>query len=183
MRLLTRELLGPSALARLMTRYTITEDGCWLWGGATNGAGYGILKIGGRAGWIERCHRIAYASLVAPVEPGVCVLHRCDVRACFNPTHLFLGTNADNTRDMIQKGRDRHGMLRGEQGSNAKLTEGQVLESIDRLLRGDTRTAIAKDMGVTLGAISRIAVGSNWKHLTAGRGIEKSTRGVRRANV
>ena len=50
-------------------------------------------------------HRLAWAAANGPVPDGMCVLHSCDVRACINPKHLFLGTNKDNTQDMVTKGR------------------------------------------------------------------------------
>ena len=181
---LSTDVLGCDAADRLMSSRTITPAGCWEWSGARNGHGYGIIRIGGRAGWTERCHRVSYALFIGPVAPGVKVLHRCDNPPCFNPEHLFGGTPQDNTNDMLSKGRWRKPRpVRGERNAKAKLTEVAVGAAIDRLLRGDTRTAIAKDYGVTIGAISRIAVGKNWKHLTAGRGIVKSTRGVRRLHV
>ena len=168
--------------ARLMRNRSISPAGCWVWTGAVNSYGYGIIKIGGRAGRVERCHRIAYSVFIGPIARGACALHRCDNPPCFSPDHLFSGTKADNTRDMIAKGRFRKGRPAiGELSGTAKLTEPQVLDAITRLLAGETRARIARSTGVTLAAISKIATGKNWKHLTAGRGITKSTRGTRMA--
>jgi hypothetical protein len=127
-------------------------------------------------------HRAAFAIWNGPLEEGVKVLHRCDNPPCFNPDHLFAGTAQDNTDDMHAKSRWKQPCAPiGELNNLAVLKESDVLVVIERLLAGETRTKIANDYGVTIGAISRIAVGKNWKHLTAGRGIIKSTRGIKRA--
>ncbi len=80
----------------------VTESGCQIWMGGCFGSGYGEIYVDGigigahRAAWL--CHR-------GPIPHGLLVLHRCDVRPCINPDHLFLGTHADNVADMIRKGR------------------------------------------------------------------------------
>jgi len=89
----------------------------------------------------------------------------------------------ENSDDMHSKSRWIQPIVpQGEHCNLAKLSESQVLAIIERLLVGETRTRIAHDFNVTISAVSRIAVGSNWKHLTAGRGIVKSTRGVKRGD-
>lgn len=85
-------------------------SGCWLWHGRDGGTrGYG--KYNGR--W---AHRVAYERAHGPIPSGLFVLHRCDVPACVNPNHLWLGTAADNARDMREKGRSaagaKHGLAR-----------------------------------------------------------------------
>jgi hypothetical protein len=54
---------------------------------------------------IEGVHRIMYMARYGSIPKGKFVLHRCDVRSCANPDHLFIGTPYDNTRDMVNKGR------------------------------------------------------------------------------
>lgn len=80
-------------------------DTCWLWTGATS-VGYGMFKHTG-VGATMSTHRLAYESLVGPIPAGQSVLHRCDTPACVNPSHLFLGSQADNMRDCAEKGRAR----------------------------------------------------------------------------
>jgi hypothetical protein len=74
-------------------------DECWLWTGCCDTAGYG------RAGKRERAHRIAYQIAHGPLPDGVLVRHTCDNPPCCNPGHLRLGSFADNTRDMVERGR------------------------------------------------------------------------------
>lgn len=77
-------------------------SGCWLWAGACCVSGHGHF-------WnLERMigsHVFSYQTFVGEIPAGLSVLHRCDVRPCVNPDHLFLGTQGDNIRDMAAKGR------------------------------------------------------------------------------
>jgi hypothetical protein len=76
-------------------------ESCWEWQGRIYGDGYGRFL-----GYLAT-HRLAYyfTTGVDPEELLVC--HHCDNPPCCNPDHLFLGTHADNMRDMVQKGRHR----------------------------------------------------------------------------
>ena len=85
-------------------------DDCWLWTGAKYSNGYGcVFDIGPPPRKKRRtlAHRVSYQLSVGPIPPSILVLHKCDVRLCVNPEHLFLGTHKDNTQDMIKK--NRHG--------------------------------------------------------------------------
>lgn len=77
-------------------------DECWPWLGARNDHNYGTIKIRRRT---NMATRVAWELQVGPVPKGLWLLHHCDNPPCVNARHLFLGTNADNMRDMISKGR------------------------------------------------------------------------------
>lgn len=76
---------------------------CWLWIGATIKGGYG--SFGGIKCKVGMAHRFSWTLHNGPIPAGLDVLHRCDTPPCVNPEHLFLGTQTDNSRDMVQKGR------------------------------------------------------------------------------
>src|SRR3990167_10016094 len=109
-------------------------------------------------------HRLSYQLLVGDIPVGKCVLHKCDVPRCVRPLHLFLGTIADNNRDMVAKGRlsDR----RGINGPRAILNEQQVIA-----IRKSYRPwkvpirVLAERFGVSASAISSILTRRSWKHI------------------
>lgn len=84
-------------------------DDCWLWMGYRNTNGYGNFTIGERP---HLAHRVAWSlKWGRPVPEDRRILHECDVPACVNPLHLWLGTQRDNVADMIAKGRARAGLF------------------------------------------------------------------------
>lgn len=102
----------PRPLAdRLWPQFDCTggPSGCWPWTGARNSDGYGLMRIGSHYDGSRRMsvtHRIAWElAHKRPIPPGMNACHKCDNPPCGNPTHLFLGTQRDNLRDAVQKGR------------------------------------------------------------------------------
>lgn len=81
--------------------YPEPNTGCWLWseGGLYN---YGVVNLNGVR---YMAHRLSWLVFRGDIPPGLCVLHRCDVGECVNPSHLFLGTRTENNADKVRKGR------------------------------------------------------------------------------
>jgi hypothetical protein len=156
------ETYGP-----IMPRYKSVSDqlqaqsipepnsGCFLWVGTVSQFGYGTATANGRTG--QKVHRLAYEAAHGPIPNGMHVLHRCDVRCCVNPDHLFLGTNADNVADKMAKGRYR--------GAKPKLTPEQALAL--RSFNGTSRAA-AKHFGISKSQAHLIMSGASWRHLPSG---------------
>jgi len=96
-------------IERFRKKYTASETGCWLWTASKNASGYGQFMPSVPNPSPMLAHRASWELHNGPVPDGACVLHRCDVRHCVNPAHLFLGTKRDNTQDMLFKGRDSGG--------------------------------------------------------------------------
>lgn len=138
------------------------KDLCWLWNGSPNSAGYGTIRRPGRMGRTLLAHRVAYELHWGYKTDGLCVCHRCDVRLCVNPFHLFIGTVADNNADRDRKGRCRASGKPGELCGRAKLTNAQA-----KAILSDSRTQqkIANDYGVARATISRLRNGHSFRFL------------------
>ena len=98
-----------TARQTIESKISMDANGCWLWQGSKDADGYG------RAFHAKRlAHRVSYEEFIGPIPEGLSALHRCDVRCCVNPEHLFLGTQQDNMKDMYIKGRaNLRGLIRG----------------------------------------------------------------------
>ena len=154
-----------TALERFEEKFTKTVEGCWLWTAHKNTEGYGRFLYNGSKGY---AHRFSYESYVGEIPyhnsaHGMCVLHKCDIPACVNPDHLFLGTNADNVADRMRKGRNGFISMEGSKNGNAKLTESDIPIIRQRLANGETQKKIASDYNVSGTLISMIHRGLIWK--------------------
>jgi len=88
-------------------RLTKDANGCWIFEGSKTVNGYGQTRINGKT---YRVHRIMYEKYIGVIPDGFCVCHTCDVRACCNPEHLFIGTIGDNMKDKKEKGRHHNSL-------------------------------------------------------------------------
>lgn len=131
-------------------------SGCWLWTEHANRAGYGVFYPRTGEAWLA--HRYSWFLVNGPIPDGMLVCHRCDMPACINPAHLFLGTDQDNSDDKIRKSR----MRRGSSRTNAKLRESDVVAVL-----ADQRThvQIARELGIAPSTISDIKRGKRWRHV------------------
>jgi len=134
--------------------------GCWLWSGAIHRCGYGTFSHNGGS----LAHRASY-QLFKGETKGLHVLHKCDVKCCVNPNHLFLGTNADNVADKVAKGRARGGGRKGSLHHASKLGEIEISAIKAACLAGETQQSQADRFGVSQSTINEIVKGKAWKHV------------------
>lgn len=119
------------------------EDDCMVWQGSTNAHGYGIIWRNSKC---YQAHRVCYATHNGPIPHGHLVRHTCENPPCINPLHLLSGTHAENSQDMVDRGRSTS----GERNPNSKLTDAER-EEIGMLLRDGRfkNTEIAEQYGIS----------------------------------
>ena len=133
------------------------EGPCWEWSGRVDDRGYGVVKVKRKA-W--KAHRLAYTVWVSEIPEGLVVRHKCDNLPCVNPKHLELGTQAENVRDMILRGRDYRGEPRK---TNAILSEDDVRNIRVRYEKGESCSHIAEDYPVTKSNVWSVATRKTWR--------------------
>lgn len=132
-------------------------DDCWPWMGPCV-SGYGVLW---RNGNNYGAHRMAWELANGPIPNNLWVLHRCDNPPCCNPSHLFLGTQAENDADRTTKGRSS----RGNCHPDAKLNDGAVREARRRFAAGERARDLAVEFGVSPTTLWQAATRKTWKHV------------------
>jgi hypothetical protein len=128
------------------------EDACWIWRGARTTANYGLLMVNRMA---IRAHRLSFLLEHGAIPRDRYCCHRCDNPACVRPSHLFLGSAADNARDMVSKSRN----------ARRKLTADRVQELRVRHAAGESLRSLADGLGVVQGTVWKALVGRTWKHV------------------
>lgn len=145
---------------------------CWTRSGR---GGYGRLWNGTA---LEDTHRMSYRLNVGPIPPDYDVLHHCDVTSCWEPTHLWLGTQADNNRDRDAKGRNGGRKLRGRECGpstirGARHPRAKLDEDKARFILHSAKTdpqlnvsALARELGVSESLVRGVISGRNWAWLS-----------------
>ena len=143
---------------KMLSSISVLEDsGCWEWSRGMFDNGYGQACAFNRP---IKAHRLSYLVFVGPIMGGQCVLHRCDNKKCVNPDHLCLGTNGDNSRDMVAKSRSAS----GERNARAILTADSVARMRYLYATGNyTQKQIASAWGVSQQTVSAVATGTDWR--------------------
>jgi hypothetical protein len=132
---------------------------CWEWTGHREPNGYGRFYYNGRMTW---AHRVSWQLFRGPIPTGLDVCHHCDNRGCVRPSHLFVGTRADNMADANRKGR----IPRGEDASAAKLTAAQVRAiRAEYAAGGVLMREIAARLGVSDTTIKFVVNRKRWSHV------------------
>lgn len=126
------------------------NTGCWLWTGATQRNGYGVIKMDYPSKRNVAAHRFSWALVNGAIPDGMVVCHKCDNPPCVNPDHLYAGTLKDNARDMVERGRARYGM---------KITFPYDLVELVRAeyaAGGISTTQLSKKHGISVAHVGRI---------------------------
>lgn len=154
--------MNTVVLGRIMARTVQSESGCCLWTGSKDNGGYGTIHYEGK---VRKAHRVSLAAVHGDIPKGMCILHKCDNPACVNPDHLFLGTQVDNIRDMVSKGRQRSGGEGrfGHEHPASRLTKPQADEIRAEYANGLSQHAIARRFHVSVMTISRLIRGISWR--------------------
>jgi hypothetical protein len=138
---------------------------CWEWGGCLNN-GYGHINLNGKTVSAHRLSYVLHHPLTIDLweHREICVCHKCDNRKCVNPSHLFLGSYADNSKDRDTKGRGNP--PKGEKHGNSKLTDTQVREIREKYANGFiNKYQLALEYGVSDTTIRDIINRKLWKHI------------------
>lgn len=137
-----------------------STEGCWNWTGAGTKEGYGHISYKAK---VKKSSRIMWEWIYGKIPNKMIICHNCDNPKCVNPDHLFLGTDAINRVDCMKKGRMKY--FHGENCSQAKLKDFQVLEIKKLLKDGFSITELAKMYSMGKTTIAHIKNGDNWKHI------------------
>jgi hypothetical protein len=164
------ELISQKTLDRFWEKVDKGDgEGCWRWTAIKNHKGYGQFMMRYDRGKARPfvTHRVSWMIANGSIDDGLFVCHHCDVRVCVNPSHLFLGTADDNTKDMMAKGRhrcDTSNTARGENQGHAKLTEEKVIAMRAEFVAGSSKAHLAEKYGVSLPNVYHVIARNTWKH-------------------
>lgn len=136
----------------------IKRENCWVWDGARDGCGYGMLATY-PSGYVK-AHRFSYRLHFGPFLNSLQVLHKCDNTFCVNPQHLFLGTRSDNQKDSFSKGRNSN---KGLKNPNRRLNEQTIAAIRSEYYKGGIKQIeLASRHGISQSYVSAIILNKAW---------------------
>ena len=136
-------------------------DECWLWTAGRFNHGYGRFFV-----WPKErtAHWVSYVLAYGELPHGTETCHKCDVKLCVNPNHLFAATHQENVQDSTRKG--RRARLKGMTNKNAKLTDAHVLEMRRIYELGEASTPMLGRMfDVSQATAFNIVARKTWTHI------------------
>ncbi|MCA8385310.1 hypothetical protein FOC27_09225 [Burkholderia multivorans] len=130
----------------------IPESGCWIFMGCLNSKGYGNV---GHAGKNRLAHRISLEFHKGIIPAGLLACHRCDVKCCVNPNHIYAGTRSQNAKDALERGQ----MATGIRNGWAKISDTDVLQIRLLAQSGMTYREVASRFGISADYVKEIKIG------------------------
>jgi hypothetical protein len=145
---------------RFWNKVSKTENGCWIWTAGKNGHGYGYFRVSKNKD--ITAHRYSFELSNGPIMDGKIICHSCDVPACVNPDHLFLGTHKDNAIDRNKKGRGK--CFKKLSDDNVKIIKSSTM----------SQNKLSKQFGVSRRTIASIQYGETWVDVESTADVSKT---------
>lgn len=149
----------PDPITDIFSRTTVTET-CWIYKDKSSNLynGYGRIRFNKKS---IAVHRFIYETFYGPIDKNLVCCHKCDVRNCINPAHIFIGTREENQKDMRDKGR----AAKGSRNGYSKLTEEDIPKIRHLYNDGLTQKEIGKMYGVSQTVLGKVVRGITWRHV------------------
>lgn len=141
------------------------SENCWEWTRGLTHNGYGVFYTSSFGKKQFRAHRFCWEISFGKIPQGLLVCHTCDNPKCVRPSHLFLGTHSDNSKDMMRKGRSRSAGLKGEKSPYHKLNDEKVRKIREMHKNGVSQADIARIFCVNKTAVNKVILRQNWSHV------------------
>lgn len=157
-------LKDPFVIARFLSNVVDYQDkeSCWQWRGIQNSNGYGRFPLNDKH---RLAHKVSFEMFVSEIPDGLNVCHKCDNRLCVNPLHLWLGTQSQNLKDAVSKGRMNRPNTDGENNGNRKLDWQQVRTIRQMVANGTPKYLAATAFKVSQSNIGDIVNNRTWKEV------------------
>ncbi len=160
----TRQKKYNGVVERFFSKVCYGFSDCWFWNGYIDEIGYGRF---GKYEGENKAHRVSWKLHKGDIPDGMKVLHKCDIRNCVNPDHLFLGTQKENVRDMFSKGRHHSSRAgKGEKNHMSKLTSEKVIQMRNIYSKGGISFEnLSKQFNISAMTAYRAVSKQSWSHI------------------